>query len=332
MQTWSIESYDLKLKTSWKISREESTIKKNFVIRIKDDDLSGMGEVAPSIRFKETPDSIKKGFDRFKLDLPTNLQSLEELMDYLDECEIIGALRYGIESAFVHFLSQLSVKTVPELLGVSGVTSCRSSFSLPIMDESKIGDFMKSFSVERFSHLKIKGSKEMESSYLKEIVKHYEGPLIIDFNEDFDNPDKFLDFCKTIISYNILFIEQPLPAQCFDEYLYLKEKRLIPIFADESITNHQVNEFFSERFDGINVKLMKSGSYIRAIKQLKDASSYGLSTMLGCRIETSLGISSAINLASLSKFHDLDGSLFIENDPFSLLFEEQGRLTVSSLH
>ncbi len=332
MQTWSIKSYDLKLKIPCNSSQEESLSSTSFVINIVDDDLEGSGEVAPSKRFEETSETIIAGFNKFKLDLPTSLQSLEELLEHLDECEIKGALRFGIESAFVHFLSRLSVKTVPELLGVSNATSAQTSFSLPLMQEKQLKNFFNQFSVGRFSCLKIKCSKDLKVSYLEQVAIFYSGPLILDFNEDFKNPDDFLALCKKLTDFNILFVEQPLPASYFDEYLYLKQKRIIPIFADESVTDQQITEFYAERFDGITIKLMKSGGYIRAIKQLKDAKSLGLSTMLGCRLETSLGISSGLNLASLAKFQNLDGTLFLENDPFSLIFEEKGRLTVSSLH
>jgi L-alanine-DL-glutamate epimerase-like enolase superfamily enzyme len=38
--------------------------------------------------------------------------------------------------------------------------------------------------------------------------------------------------------------------------------------------------------------------------------------MIGCMIETSLGISAGATVASLFDYADLDGNLLISNDPF----------------
>jgi glutamate racemase len=69
---------------------------------------------------------------------------------------------------------------------------------------------------------------------------------------------------------------------------------------------------------------MKAGSYGQAISFLKEAKRRNLKTMLGCMIETSLGISCALNLYELVDYFDLDGSLLIKNDPYNLILEENG--------
>jgi glutamate racemase len=332
MQTWSLEKISLELAVPWTIAREHSPDKENFIVRIEDDQFKGEGEVAPSIRFAEDEQSINNQFDCFLRDLPITLQSLEELLDYLDELELKGALRFGIESAFVHYLSNLSEKSVPELLGLNAVSSCQTMLSLPIVDSDGMKRFFSHFNTDSFSTLKVKCNADFSPTYLDDVMKFYAGSFILDFNESFSDPEQVIALGKKLVSYNIRFMEQPLPAEMYDEYLYLKEKRLIPIFADESLQEQQVSEFYSERFDGVNVKLMKTGSYVRAIKQLRDAKSFGLSTMLGCRIETSLGISSALGLSSLAQFIDLDGCLFLKQDPFNLIFQQSGRLTISQLH
>ena len=48
-------------------------------------------------------------------------------------------------------------------------------------------------------------------------------------------------------------------------------------------------------------------------------------------VETSLGISCAMNIAHGVDFFDLDGYLFLEKDPFNKVSEENGRLFFSHL-
>ena len=53
--------------------------------------------------------------------------------------------------------------------------------------------------------------------------------------------------------------------------------------------------------------------------------------MIGCMIESSLGIESALNISFDGDFFDLDGSLLIKNDPYGRIIEEKGRIFYSHL-
>jgi L-alanine-DL-glutamate epimerase-like enolase superfamily enzyme len=46
------------------------------------------------------------------------------------------------------------------------------------------------------------------------------------------------------------------------------------------------------------------------------ARSHGLIVMLGCMLQSSLGIAAAVQLAPLVDYIDLDGALLLETDPF----------------
>ena len=79
-------------------------------------------------------------------------------------------------------------------------------------------------------------------------------------------------------------------------------------------------------FDGVNIKIMKSGGLLCAVSQMQTARDLGLKVMLGCMVESSLGISYALALSSLGDYFDLDGFLFLKEDPFSLVEEKGGEL------
>jgi L-alanine-DL-glutamate epimerase-like enolase superfamily enzyme len=48
--------------------------------------------------------------------------------------------------------------------------------------------------------------------------------------------------------------------------------------------------------------------------------------MVGCMIETSLGISSAMHVCSGVEFVDLDGFMIVKDEPYQLIAEQNGRL------
>src|SRR5205085_5725891 len=72
----------------------------------------------------------------------------------------------------------------------------------------------------------------------------------------------------------------------------------------------------AERADGINIKLAKSGGIREAVRMVHAARALGLGVMLGCMVESGLGISAAAQIASLCDHVDLDGNLLLAHDPW----------------
>ena len=90
----------------------------------------------------------------------------------------------------------------------------------------------------------------------------------------------------------------------------------LDIYADENSIISDNISIIKDAFDGINIKLMKCGSIEEAIDMIKVARLYDMKIMLGCMVETSLGVTAASHLADLVDCADLDGNLLINNDPF----------------
>ena len=207
-----------------------------------------------------------------------------------------------------------------------------TSFSIPIMKVEEISNFVKKYQLNRFKFLKLKIGEEESEEKIKELMRNFDGQIRLDANESFNNPDEVIKFVESITEIDrIQFIEQPLPAHLHDDALYLKKNLNLEIIADESLTDQEITDYYKNRFDGINVKLMKSGGYLKAIKQINDSKKLGLKVMVGCMIETSLSISAAMVIAKGADYIDLDGCLLIKEDPFSFLGEENGRLIKAGL-
>jgi AcrR family transcriptional regulator len=66
---------------------------------------------------------------------------------------------------------------------------------------------------------------------------------------------------------------------------------------------------------GINIKLAKSGGIREAIRMAHAARALGLGVMLGCMIESGLGIAAGCAVAPLCDHVDLDGNLLLAHDP-----------------
>ena len=333
MLRWELKEMVLPLNFDWNIARSSTKKKKNFIVSVSEDEFVGIGEVAWSTGLGESEKAIQKEFRLFCKECPPSVKGVENLVQLLDGITLSNSLRFGLESAYTHFLSQLSRRPIQELLGVNTVRTIGTSFSIPIMDLSKMEDFAKNENLARFHALKIKiMGGEYDLKALEMVGSFHSGKIYLDANGSFKSIGQFLAFAEKAMNYPIEFIEQPFPSHCHEEYRELRKASLFPIFADESISNEAVTDYYSDHFDGVNIKLMKSGGYFKAIMQMRQAKERGLRVQLGCMIESSLGISGAMAIADKADYVDLDGFLFLKEDPYQFVQEENGKLFLSNIH
>ena len=330
MFSWSIKEIELPLKLTWNISRNSSDIKHNFIIEVRNGSIKAHGEVAFNVRYGESREMILEKFEEFKAAAPQDFNGVESLISFLESMDLPQSLKFGIESSFVHYISILSGKSVALLMGTNVVSSVKTSFSIPIMEVGNVEKFIIDNNLKRFSVLKVKVNRDNAQDFCKEILRVTTVPLRIDANESFENAAETIKFLENFSDLSRLeFLEQPLLSSMHEEAVELKKYSKVLLMADESVTKEDISEYFKERFHGINVKMMKAGGYMKAVKQLRQAKLLGLKTMLGCMIETSLGISSALNISGGVDYFDLDGCLLIKEDPYKLISEENGKVFYS---
>lgn len=319
MFQWRLEKLKLPLKFQWKITRGSSDTKDIYIVHCSDGKLTAMGEVAGITSSSESTQFIEGEFENY---LKKPAQNLEELRAQ----NLTSSLKFGLESAWTHLEAKKQNQTTAEYLNTSPDTLFPTSYSVPILAREKLSQFFKEHNLSRFPSIKIKVGYERQAETVKELNSIYPGPLRIDANEAFQTADDVLRFYEEMKNLPIEFLEQPIPRTHHEEYRKLKGQTPWLIIADESLQDGDVPPQFQELFDGINVKLMKAGSYHQGIKQLKQAKQMSLKTMLGCMVETSLGIGSALNIAEKVDYIDLDGFLFFKNEPFGFVSERDGIL------
>jgi L-alanine-DL-glutamate epimerase-like enolase superfamily enzyme len=65
-----------------------------------------------------------------------------------------------------------------------------------------------------------------------------------------------------------------------------------------------------------------------ALEHVQTARAHGLKVMMGCMIESGLGIAAATQLAPLCDSLDLDGNILLAQDPFDAVSARAGQLTM----
>jgi L-alanine-DL-glutamate epimerase-like enolase superfamily enzyme len=117
--------------------------------------------------------------------------------------------------------------------------------------------------------------------------------------------------------YRIELIEQPVHPGDLDGLRAVSRVSRIPIVADESCRTSADIPRLAGAVDVINIKLAKCGSLREAVRMVHCARASGMQVMLGCMIESTLGVAAAVQLAPLVDYVDLDGAALLGNDPFA---------------
>jgi L-alanine-DL-glutamate epimerase-like enolase superfamily enzyme len=318
-----LEKRHLDLKVNWKLSRNQTTFKENFIVHLD----SFQSEIAPNIRYGETPDKIQEQFDLWLKS--TDVESLnndQALKAALDKQPLFHSLRFGLESAYLASFAKKAGKTLGDYLGLPKPVAVETSFSMPIIPVNEIPEYLEK--IKRFTSLKIKVNAETAEDMLGEIKKHTNVKLRVDANEGWTDLDTFMRFQETLKGMNIELIEQPFPSSMEAEYRELKKKTPYTLLADESIEDVASFADLATQFHAVNIKLMKTGSLIKARDLILEAKRNNMTAMMGCMIETSIGISYGMLFGGMVEYVDLDGFLLVKDEPFKLVSEQNGILSL----
>lgn len=314
---WNLLPVELQLKYTWRINHGFTDKKQNFFVRIESADgrFIGLGESAG----RTTETDQQHIIDEFhSLQLGT-VQSPE----HLQKLAFTGSRRLhcALETALVHFLAQKQEKSVTEFLQIDPPCACATSYSIPILPEAELAEFIASNQLHRFAAIKLKVDRENAVAAVNALNRLHSGKLRIHANEAFQTHGEVLHFLEKVDTDRIEFLEQPLPATSHHEACLLRERSPVLLIADESV-QIDCHPGLAGEFHGINIKLMKCGGYSKAIQQIKFARQNGMKIMLGCMVESSLGIWSALHLSAYADFIDLNSFLFLKNDPAAGLVTE----------
>lgn len=319
----SFEAIELELAKTWKISRNSSDFKTNFICQIEIDNKVFKGECAPNIRYGESLEVIRDWITKLE-----KIQSIENLEAFLKTHSISHSLENAVQNALLRYRANDAGEGLSSFLNFPHAKkSYKTSFSFPIMEIDELAAYYEKNNQYEVYKVKITDLKDLP--FLKAIRKLTSAPIRIDANEGFSSKEDYLAFDKEISNLNIEFVEQPFPAKEYAWYQEIKELVNIPLMADESIEKEVDYNVIKDCFHMVNIKLQKCGGIKEALRLIKGAREKDLKVMLGCMIETSLGIADALELAEIVDFLDLDGSLLLKRDPYSYIKLNNGLIKLN---
>ena len=162
---------------------------------------------------------------------------------------------------------------------------------------------------------KIKLGTSNDIAIVEELRRHTDAIFRVDANCGW-TVEQTIANSRELKALGVEFIEQPMPPETSrDDLAQVYADSALPLIADENCLIESDVEKCHGVFHGINVKLCKCGGLTPALRMLRHARDLGMKTMLGCMVESSVGISAAAHLAPLLDYADLDGAVLIAEDP-----------------
>jgi L-Ala-D/L-Glu epimerase len=302
----------LELAETFVISREAKDTAEVVQVEIRHDGVAGFGEGAPIERYGESAESALAYVEEAADILGDDPFALEEIAARLEPRE--WAARAALDAALHDLQGKLVGTPVWRLLGLRRLGP-PTSWTIWLGDPDEMGNRAAKVS-DRFLRLKLKlGARDgRDVDRVRAVRETTEVPLQVDVNE-YWTLDEARDALPQLAELGVEYCEQPLPAGD-PAGLLLKASSPIPIYVDEDCHRLEDVAACAERAHGINIKLAKSGGIREAVRMAHAARALGLGVMLGCMIESGLGISAAAQIAALCDHVDLDGNLLLAHDPW----------------
>jgi L-alanine-DL-glutamate epimerase-like enolase superfamily enzyme len=309
----SARTLTLELAETFVISRSARDAEEVMVVELRHSGVSGFGEAQPLDHYGESVDSARAYVEEHAELLGDDPFALEEVMERLPAREL--AARAALDAALHDLQGKLLGQPVWRLLGLRRAGP-PTSWTVWLGDPDDMAR-RAGRALERFRRLKLKlGGRDGLDVERVRAVRGVAGelPLQVDVNEAW-SLDEALETLPPLAELGVEYCEQPLPAGD-PGGPELKRRSPLPIYVDEDCHTLRDVAACSERAHGINVKLAKSGGIREAVRMVHAARALGLGCMVGCMVESGLGISAGVQVASLFDHVDLDGNLLLAHDPW----------------
>jgi L-alanine-DL-glutamate epimerase-like enolase superfamily enzyme len=316
------DRYTLQPRTPFSIARGTTTAYERVRVRLADDSgLEGWGEAAPNAFYRESGESVIAALPRLAAVLSKaraidSLEAIDELERAM--CTVAGgdaSARSAVSAAAHDLLGKHRGQPLWRLFGLDPMTSPPTSYTIVIpRDEGQL--FQRIDEARPYPILKVKLGSDRDEWIVRTVRRAAPRKVLrADANAAWDVA-RAARMAALLADEGFELLEQPLPPADIEGFRALKPRTPIPVIADESCRTSRDIAPLDGAVHGINIKLSKCGGLAEARRMIAEARDRGMLVMLGCMIESSLGITAASHLAPLVNYADLDGAALLDRDPF----------------
>ena len=318
---------DLPFKHPFTISKGTKTHQPTFIVELEWNGICGVGE-APAISYYNIPvskmiadlEQKRAMVERFAL---TDPERFWHFLHHLfpDNSFLVCAL----DMAGWDLIGKLRGQPLYRLWGLDMSVAPKTDYTIGIDTPERMAQKVLDLPWPVY---KIKAGTEGDLERLAAIRAVTDAPIRVDANAGWTLEEALIKI-PAYRDAGVEFIEQPLAKDNMEDMQRLRALSPLPLLADESCVTEQDVRKCHGTFHGVNIKLTKCGGITPARRMLKEARKLGMSTMLGCMNESTIGTAAMVHLSPLADYLDADGPLLLSEDAAIGLTYDKGVIRLS---
>ncbi len=296
------------LKKKFVVAKGQADVKTNMLAVLNN---RYSGEAAASVQYGPTLEQIET-------DLRTGARFLEKqtsidshTLDLINKLPLNPIARSALIGMVLNYISGETHRYPWEILSLGVPVGIKSSFTVAIAHPDEM---VKAITESNYPIIKVKMGNEEDTALLA-ALKDIKGKEIrVDANGGW-SPEKAEEMIFYLNKEGIRIIEQPTTPDHIADWPHLKAKNEeVELVIDEGMNTLEDYKLFRQYVDGINIKMEKSGGILEAIRIADEARKDKKKIMLGCMVESSVGIAQSVYMSSLADYFDLDGPQLLADD------------------
>jgi L-alanine-DL-glutamate epimerase-like enolase superfamily enzyme len=317
-----VRTVTVRTERTFAIARSSADAFERVILELEEGGAVGRGEAAPTRYYGQDAQGVAAALEGVEIPDPWDIEGALAKNGHLPP-----TARAALDSALHDLAAKRLGVPLYRLLGLARPEPV-SAYTLAIAEPETTVAEAKRLSGFPILKMKVGGWEDVET--VRAVAGFSQAELWVDANEAF-SPEEAPEVAAELKSIGVRVIEQPVPAAAGPEALREATEAAypVPVVADESAVVAGDVPDLAGCVSGVNVKLAKHGGVRGALAMIHTARALGMTVMLGCMVETSLGISAAAHVSGLVDLVDLDGAMLLADDPFEGLGYEDGRILLS---
>ena len=302
------------------ISRRIKTEQEAVFVELRHQELSGWGEATIFPTYGASLEGILRALKNVK----KRIESMNPChpFEFFEECKmLIGDESFALcalDVAMHDLWSKMHGRSVSEMIGARPETlldtGVRTSMSIMFANqEEMLGDLERAAG---FDQLKIKVGQNEDVEILSRLRERTESSFITDANGSM-TLSRALEILPKFNELGVVALEQPLARDAWSDQRSLLQQSDVPLIADEAFARAEDLEKCIDHFDGVCIKLLKSGGITPSLEIIRQLRTSKKRVHMGCMPESMIGIAALSQIGFLADHIDGDSVLFFQSLPGS---------------
>lgn len=313
MPELGVLAFDLHQKRPFKVSYGAYSQQRCVIVRLADQGQQGFGEATVFAAYGVRETILIEALERARKAIRgvafTTPQALRALyLPLIGHCPFACA---AIDAAAWDLYGRIADRPVREMLGLAQAPIPPSAYSIGLEDVEETAH--RAAEMRDWPIIKLKLGDQWDIARVRAVRAVTDAVLRVDANGGW-SVEETVEKARQLRDLGVESIEQPLPADDWAGMAALKGRSALPIYADEAC--HSAESFAAALalFDGVTLKTMKLGGITPALDLIARAKAAGRQVALGCMPESTIGVSSTVQIASLADQLDIDSIVLIRED------------------